>query len=53
MSRNQEETENGLIESMTEAMRSTGARTAELAFNVDKLCVNVRVVVCDLNYHKQ
>lgn len=53
MSSNKEDTDYGLIEAMTESMRSTGAGKAELTFNVDKLCVNVRVVVCDLNFHKQ
>ena len=53
MSRNKEETDYGLIEAMTEAMRSTGAGKVETTFNVDKLCVNVRVVVCDINFHKQ
>lgn len=53
MSRNQDETEYGMIEALTETMRSTGARQAELTYNIDKLCVNVRVVVCDLNYNKK
>lgn len=53
MSRNQEETEYGVIEALTETMRLSGARQAEVTYNISKLCVNVRIVVVDLNYNKK
>lgn len=53
MNREQTEPDYDLIEALTENMRSTGARQTEMTYNDDRMCVNVRVVVCDLNFQKK
>lgn len=53
MNRNPDEINYGLIEALAETMRSSGSSLAELTFNIDKLGVNVRMVVVDLNFKKK